>query len=131
MSTQAACMLIPLGVVLYVIVGGLRATLVADYIHVRQDASSPCERSPFLLTHQVPVQTTFLYSIILTFMFTIYAVSEKIGSPARVSAAFVALTTPLTIVLPRCTSSCKRLPSAHPWPEMRMGRTSPCDPREA
>ncbi|KAL8280892.1 hypothetical protein RQP46_006571 [Phenoliferia psychrophenolica] len=60
MSTQAACMLIPLGVILYVIVGGLRATLVADYIH-----------------------TTFLYAIILTFMFTIYTASEKIGSPAR------------------------------------------------
>ncbi|KAL8279184.1 hypothetical protein RQP46_008440 [Phenoliferia psychrophenolica] len=59
MPTQAACMLIPVGVVIYVMIGGMRASLLADYIH-----------------------TTFLFAIILTFMFTVYTTSDKIGSPA-------------------------------------------------
>lgn len=40
-------------------IGGMRASLLADYIH-----------------------TTFLFSIILTFMFTVYVSSDKIGSPS-------------------------------------------------
>jgi len=57
MSTIAACFLIPLGVAIYVVVGGMRATLLCDYTH-----------------------TTVLFSIILTFIFTVYATSPKIGS---------------------------------------------------
>ncbi|KAF9519210.1 hypothetical protein BS47DRAFT_1370822 [Hydnum rufescens UP504] len=57
MSTVAACFLIPLGVSIYVIVGGMRATLLCDYTH-----------------------TTVLFAIILTFVFTVYATSPKIGS---------------------------------------------------
>ena len=60
MSTPAACMLIPVGVILYVLVGGMRASLIADYIH-----------------------TTVLYAILLTFAFTVYATSDLIGSPAK------------------------------------------------
>ncbi|KAJ4474485.1 urea transporter [Lentinula aciculospora] len=60
MSTLAACFLIPLGVVIYVIVGGMRSTLLCDYTH-----------------------TTVLFAIILTFVFTVYATSPKIGSPKR------------------------------------------------
>jgi SSS family transporter len=60
MSTIAACFLIPLGVAIYVVVGGMRATLLCDYTH-----------------------TTVLFSIILTFIFTVYATSPKIGSPAK------------------------------------------------
>ncbi|KAH7105729.1 Na+/solute symporter [Auriculariales sp. MPI-PUGE-AT-0066] len=60
MSTIAACFLIPLGVAIYVIAGGMRATLLCDYTH-----------------------TTVLFAIILMFCFTIYATSDKIGSPAR------------------------------------------------
>ncbi|KAI0028046.1 urea transporter [Vararia minispora EC-137] len=58
MSTIAACFLIPLGVAVYVVVGGMRATLLCDYTH-----------------------TTILFAIILTFCFTVYATSPKIGSP--------------------------------------------------
>ncbi|KAI0254582.1 urea transporter [Lactifluus subvellereus] len=60
MHTIAACFLIPLGVAIYVVVGGMRATLLCDYTH-----------------------TTVLFSIILTFIFTVYATSSKIGSPAK------------------------------------------------
>ncbi|KAI0260739.1 urea transporter [Gloeopeniophorella convolvens] len=60
MHTIAACFLIPLGVAIYVVVGGMRATLLCDYTH-----------------------TTVLFAIILTFVFTVYATSPKIGSPAR------------------------------------------------
>ncbi|KAA1472751.1 urea transporter [Dentipellis sp. KUC8613] len=57
MNTIAACFLIPLGVAIYVVVGGMRATLLCDYTH-----------------------TTVLFAIILTFAFTVYATSPKIGS---------------------------------------------------
>ncbi|KAI0300569.1 urea transporter [Multifurca ochricompacta] len=60
MHTIAACFLIPLGVAIYVVVGGMRATLLCDYTH-----------------------TTVLFAIILTFIFTVYATSPKIGSPAK------------------------------------------------
>ncbi|KAM0752686.1 Na+/solute symporter [Meredithblackwellia eburnea MCA 4105] len=58
--TPAACMLIPVGVVIYVLIGGMRASLVADYIH-----------------------TAFLFAIILTFSFVTYATSQYIGSPGK------------------------------------------------
>ncbi|KAM0791370.1 hypothetical protein ACM66B_005835 [Microbotryomycetes sp. NB124-2] len=57
-SIPAACMLIPTGVVLYVVSGGMRASLIADYLH-----------------------TSALFCSILVFMFTVYATSDKIGSP--------------------------------------------------
>ncbi|KAI6000812.1 urea transporter [Pisolithus albus] len=49
MSTIAACFLIPMGVAIYVVVGGMRSTLLCDYTH-----------------------TTVLFAIILTFVFTVY-----------------------------------------------------------
>ncbi|KAG1842873.1 urea transporter [Suillus subalutaceus] len=60
MSTIAACFLIPLGVAIYVVVGGMRSTLLCDYTH-----------------------TTVLFAIILTFVFTVYATSDYIGSISR------------------------------------------------
>jgi len=59
MNTIAACFLIPAVVAVYVIVGGMRSTLLCDYSH-----------------------TTILFVIILVFVFTVYATSSKIGSPA-------------------------------------------------
>ncbi|GAA5898815.1 sodium:solute symporter family protein [Sporobolomyces salmoneus] len=56
-STQAVCVLMPLGVACYILVGGLRASFFADYIH-----------------------TAVLYIIILYFMFNVYTSNEKIGS---------------------------------------------------
>ncbi|KAH8827641.1 urea transporter [Flagelloscypha sp. PMI_526] len=60
MHTIAACFLIPLGVSIYVMVGGMRSTLLCDYTH-----------------------TTVLFIIILIFVFTVYATSPKIGSIQR------------------------------------------------
>lgn len=60
MSTIAACFLIPLGVAIYVVVGGMRSTLLCDYTH-----------------------TTILFAIILTFVFTVYATSGYIGSISK------------------------------------------------
>ncbi|KAF8587633.1 Na+/solute symporter [Ramaria rubella] len=57
MNTIAACFLIPLGVAIYVVAGGMRATLLCDYTH-----------------------TTVLFAIIFVFTFTVYAMSPKIGS---------------------------------------------------
>ncbi|KAG6834308.1 hypothetical protein H0H93_010577, partial [Arthromyces matolae] len=55
-----AMFLIPLGVAIYVVAGGMRATLLCDYTH-----------------------TTVLFAIILTFVFTVYATSDKIGSISK------------------------------------------------
>ncbi|TFK24002.1 urea transporter [Coprinopsis marcescibilis] len=60
MHTVAASFLIPAGVAIYVVVGGMRSTLLCDYTH-----------------------TAALFVIILTFIFTVYATSPKIGSPAK------------------------------------------------
>jgi Na+/proline symporter len=60
MPTLAACFLIPLGVCFYVLVGGMRSTLICDYIH-----------------------TSILLCFILAFMFTVYCTSDKIGSPGE------------------------------------------------
>ncbi|KAJ1554108.1 hypothetical protein HK096_004985, partial [Nowakowskiella sp. JEL0078] len=60
MSVYAACMLIPIGVTVYVVAGGLKATFLTDYIH-----------------------TAFIYVIILIFGFTVYAKSDLIGSPSK------------------------------------------------
>lgn len=60
MDIYAACFLIPLGIIMYVLFGGLRATFLTDYIH-----------------------TVALFIIILVFGFTVYATSPKIGSPSK------------------------------------------------
>jgi len=60
MNVIAACFLMPLGVIVYTLFGGLKATFLTDYVH-----------------------TTIIYVIILTFVFTVYASSPIIGSPTR------------------------------------------------
>ncbi|ORX36710.1 putative urea transporter [Kockovaella imperatae] len=60
MNTIAACFLIPLGVSIYVLAGGMRATLIADYSH-----------------------TLVLYCILISFALVAYATSPIIGSPAK------------------------------------------------
>ncbi|KAI0075620.1 urea transporter [Panus rudis PR-1116 ss-1] len=67
MNTIAACFLIPLGVAIYVVVGGMRATLLCDYTH-----------------------TAVLFAIIFVFVFTVYATSDKIGSPSAMHELLVA-----------------------------------------
>ena len=60
MNTIAACFLIPVGVSIYVLTGGMRATLVADYSH-----------------------TLVLYCILIAFALVVYSTSPIIGSPSR------------------------------------------------
>ncbi|WWC67841.1 uncharacterized protein I206_101758 [Kwoniella pini CBS 10737] len=60
MNTVAACFLIPIGVSIYVLTGGMRATLIADYSH-----------------------TLVLYCILIAFALTAYGTSNIIGSPSK------------------------------------------------
>ncbi|KAJ9232341.1 hypothetical protein DTO280E4_2947 [Paecilomyces variotii] len=60
MNVIAACFLIPFVVAAYVISGGLRSTLIADYTH-----------------------TVLLFIVILVFGFLVYSTSDLIGSPAK------------------------------------------------
>ncbi|KAL8784343.1 MAG: hypothetical protein Q9195_009088 [Heterodermia aff. obscurata] len=59
--TAAACFLLPIGVVLYTMFGGIKATFLTDYVH-----------------------TVMIFIIILVFAFTAYATNEVLGSPTRV-----------------------------------------------
>ncbi|KAF2758703.1 urea active transporter [Pseudovirgaria hyperparasitica] len=59
--TAAACFLLPVGVVLYTMFGGIKATFLTDYAH-----------------------TVVILIIILTFAFTTYATSDVLGSPSKV-----------------------------------------------
>jgi urea-proton symporter len=61
MPTAAACFLLPIGVVLYTMFGGIKATFLTDYIH-----------------------TVVILVIILIFSLTVYATSDKLGSPKAV-----------------------------------------------
>ncbi|KAE9404653.1 solute symporter family transporter [Gymnopus androsaceus JB14] len=61
MNTIAACFLIPIGVVIYTLVGGLRSTFFSDYLH-----------------------TVLIFCIIFAFAFSTYATNEYLGSPAKV-----------------------------------------------
>ncbi|KAJ7181472.1 solute symporter family transporter [Mycena crocata] len=58
MNVYAAIFLIPLGVCVYVVLGGLRATFLCDYFH-----------------------TTILMIVMLYFMFSVYGTNPLIGSP--------------------------------------------------
>jgi SSS family transporter len=59
--TIAACYLLPVGVVLYTMFGGIKATFLTDYAH-----------------------TVVILVILLTFAFKTYATSEVLGSPGKV-----------------------------------------------
>jgi len=59
--TAAACYLLPVGVVLYTMFGGIKATFLTDYAH-----------------------TVVIMVILLTFAFTTYATSDVLGSPGKV-----------------------------------------------
>lgn len=59
-NTIASCFLLPLGVLVYTLFGGLKATFLTDYVH-----------------------TSVIYIIILSFLFTVYATSDVIGSPGK------------------------------------------------
>ncbi|KAI9868079.1 MAG: hypothetical protein M1813_006824 [Trichoglossum hirsutum] len=59
--TAAACFLLPVGVVLYTMFGGIKATFLTDYVH-----------------------TVMILVILFIFAFTTYATSNILGSPGKV-----------------------------------------------
>ncbi|KAF2435442.1 urea active transporter [Tothia fuscella] len=61
MPTAAACFLLPVGVVLYTMFGGIKATFLTDYAH-----------------------TVVIFVILLTFAFVAYSTNEVLGSPGKV-----------------------------------------------
>lgn len=65
--TAAACFLLPVGVVLYTLFGGLKATFLTDWVH-----------------------TVMILIIIMLFAFTTYATSPVLGSPGKVYDLLVA-----------------------------------------
>jgi Na+/proline symporter len=64
--TAAGCFLLPVGVVLYTMFGGIKATFLTDYVH-----------------------TVMILIIIFIFAFTAYATNEILGSPGAVYDALV------------------------------------------
>ncbi|CAG8624019.1 16105_t:CDS:2 [Funneliformis caledonium] len=56
----ASCFLLPFGVLIYTLFGGLKATFLTDYVH-----------------------TSVIFVIILSFLFTVYGSSDMIGSPQK------------------------------------------------
>lgn len=73
MNVVAACLLLPLGVVVYTLFGGIKATFLTDYAH-----------------------TVVIVVIMLVFGFNAFAISDKLGSPLAVWEAVtkLALTQP-------------------------------------
>ncbi|ELQ34842.1 urea active transporter [Pyricularia oryzae Y34] len=67
MSTEGACFLIPLSVVIYTTFGGIKATFLSDYVH-----------------------TVIVNVIIIIFAFTAYSTGSKLGSPSVVYDRLVA-----------------------------------------
>jgi len=61
MSIEAACFLIPIGVMFYTLAGGLKATFMASYVHAM-----------------------LIYLFLLIFIFEIYVGSDKLGSISAV-----------------------------------------------
>ena len=59
--TAAACFLLPLGVVMYTMFGGVKSTLLTDYVH-----------------------SAILIILLFVFAFSAYATSDILGSPGRV-----------------------------------------------
>lgn len=64
--TAAACYLLPIGVVLYTMFGGIKATFLTDYVH-----------------------TVMILVILFIFAFTAYATGDALGSPGAVYDALV------------------------------------------
>ncbi|KAL8948499.1 MAG: hypothetical protein Q9222_005318 [Ikaeria aurantiellina] len=67
MPTAAACFLLPVGVVMYTLFGGIKATFLTDYVH-----------------------TVMILVIILIFAFTAYTTNVNLGSPSKVYDLLIA-----------------------------------------
>ena len=75
--TAAACFLLPIGVVLYTMFGGIKATFLTDYVHTVM-IFSKC----YIIV--LRNSTDLSAVIIFVFAFTAYATNEVLGSPKRV-----------------------------------------------
>lgn len=62
--TAAACFLLPIGVVLYTLFGGIKATFITDYMH-----------------------TVVILVVIFLFAFSAYATNAELGSPSKMYEA--------------------------------------------
>ncbi|RFU25541.1 hypothetical protein B7463_g10794, partial [Scytalidium lignicola] len=58
MSRDAACFLFPIGVIIYTLAGGIKATFLTDWVH-----------------------TVVIYVIMITTLFVVYTTSDTVGSP--------------------------------------------------
>ncbi|KAG2178012.1 hypothetical protein INT43_003265 [Umbelopsis isabellina] len=67
MNVIAACFLLPVGVIIYTLFGGIKATFLTDYAH-----------------------TAVIFIIIISFVLTVYATSPLIGSPSKMYDMLVA-----------------------------------------
>ncbi|CAM0141407.1 unnamed protein product [Umbelopsis sp. WA50703] len=67
MNVIAACFLLPVGVIIYTLFGGIKATFLTDYAH-----------------------TAVIFIIIISFVMTVYATSPLIGSPSKMYDMLVA-----------------------------------------
>ena len=65
-NTVAACWLLPIGVVIYTIFGGIKSTFITDYMH-----------------------TIVIIVVILLFAFSAFATNSELGSPGKVYDALV------------------------------------------
>ncbi|KAG7797781.1 hypothetical protein KL929_002624 [Ogataea haglerorum] len=61
MSKEATCVLLPVFVIVYTLIGGIKATFMTDWTHV-----------------------VIIFVIMMTFMFKVYATSDILGSPEKV-----------------------------------------------
>ncbi|KXN82902.1 Urea-proton symporter DUR3 [Leucoagaricus sp. SymC.cos] len=77
MNTIAACFLIPIGVAIYVVVGGMRSTLLCDYTH------TVILFVIIFVSSRAPFPSVVFDTLDQTFTFTVYATSPKIGSPTK------------------------------------------------
>lgn len=59
-NKDAACFLFPVGVVIYTLAGGIKATFITDWVH-----------------------TVVIYVVMLTSIFVVYTASDVIGSPGQ------------------------------------------------
>lgn len=78
MSVYASLWLLPLSVSAYTIRGGLRATILTDYVRT---SLTIVARKP--LTYCVQIHTAIILIVILVFWFKVYATGSQIGSPGR------------------------------------------------
>eukprot|EP00250_Pteridium_aquilinum_P010974 c19756_g1_i1 orf=325-2298(+) len=69
MNIYAASFLIPLGVIVYTLHGGLKATFLASYLH-----------------------SVFVHVVLVIFLYLVYTSSSKLGSPSAVYKKLAALT---------------------------------------